>query len=174
MSAELTEKLNMQVRAVLEVYDKARENLGDKIPEVAIPTIVVVGDQSSGKSSVLESISQVNLPKGNRLVTSTPLVLKLRMRLDGDKDYATVRSEEQAKEESKLIEDLSTIEEHIRTISADLTAKHQSRIVDVPIHLTIFREGQLDLTLVDLPGLYYSEKLMTAKIKDMWLRYIQN
>lgn len=174
MSAELTEKLNMQVRTVLEVYDKARENLGDKIPEVSIPTIVVVGDQSSGKSSVLESISQVNLPKGNRLVTSTPLVLKLRMRLDGDKDYATVRSEEQPKEESKLIEDLGTIEEQIRTISADLTAKHGSRIVDVPIHLTIFREGQLDLTLVDLPGLYYSEKVMTAKIKDMWTRYIQN
>ena len=57
MSKELTEKLNNQVRSVLEVYDRARENLGDKIPEVAIPTIVVVGDQSSGKSSVLESIS---------------------------------------------------------------------------------------------------------------------
>ena len=44
MSSELNEKLNVQVRTVLEVYDKARENLGDKIPEVAIPTIVVVGD----------------------------------------------------------------------------------------------------------------------------------
>ena len=30
------------------------------------------------------------------------------------------------------------------------------------------------MTLVDLPGLYYSEKVMTAKIKDMWIRYIQN
>ena len=141
MSAELTEKLNNQVRSVLEVYDRARENLGDKIPEVAIPTIVVVGDQSSGKSSVLESISQVNLPKGNRLVTSTPLILKLRTRTDGDKDYATVRSEEQPKEASTLIENLSTIEDHIRSISAELTEKHKSRIVDVPIHLTIFREG---------------------------------
>ena len=46
------------------------------------------------------------------------------MRLDGEKDYAIVRSEEQKTEESKLIEDLDTIEEEIRTISADLTAKH--------------------------------------------------
>ena len=44
MSAELQEKLNMQVRAVLDVYDKARENLGETIPEVEIPTIVVIGD----------------------------------------------------------------------------------------------------------------------------------
>ena len=83
----------------------------------------------------------MNLPKGNKLVTSSPLVLKLRKRLDGEKDYATVRSEEQSKEESTLIEDLKTIEEHIRTISADLTSKHQTRIVDVPIHLTIYREN---------------------------------
>lgn len=73
-----------------------------------------------------------------------------------------------------MIENLSTIEDHIRSISAELTEKHKSRIVDVPIHLTIFREGQLDLTLVDLPGLYYSDKIMTAKIKDMWTRYISN
>ena len=69
-----------------------------------------------------------------------------------------------------MIEDLSSIEEHIRTISAELTAKHQTRIVDVPIPLTIYRTDQVNLTLVDLPGLYYSDKLMTAKIKDIWLR----
>ena len=44
----------------------------------------------------------------------------------------------------------------------------------MPIHLTIYRAGQVNLTLVDLPGLYYSDKLMTAKIKDIWLRQIQN
>ena len=172
MSETLNEKLNTQVRAVIEVFDKARENLSGSIPEIQIPTIVVIGDQSSGKSSVLESISEVNLPKGNKLVTSTPLILKLRTLEEGSKEYALVRTEEQKDTEAKRIEDLTEIEETIKSISAALTSKHQSRIVDIPIHLSIFRPSQPNLTLVDLPGLYYSDKLMTKKIKDMYTYYI--
>ena len=40
--------------------------------------IVVVGDQSSGMSSVLESISGVSLPRGTNIVTHCLLELQLR------------------------------------------------------------------------------------------------
>jgi len=43
-----------------------------------LPMIVVIGDQSSGKSSVLESISRIALPKGEGMVTRCPLVMQLR------------------------------------------------------------------------------------------------
>ena len=43
-----------------------------------LPIIVVIGDQSSGKSSVLESISRITLPKGEGMVTRCPLVMQLR------------------------------------------------------------------------------------------------
>lgn len=75
MSEEFLQSVNREIRPVLEVFDRARENLADSIDNVEIPTIVVIGDQSSGKSSVLESISQVNLPKGATCVTRTPLIL---------------------------------------------------------------------------------------------------
>jgi dynamin 1-like protein len=42
----------------------------------------------------------------------------------------------------------------------------------VPIHLTIYRQGQFDLTLYDLPGIYYGEKKVEEMIQKMWHRYI--
>uniref|UniRef100_A0A914XM62 Dynamin-type G domain-containing protein n=1 Tax=Plectus sambesii TaxID=2011161 RepID=A0A914XM62_9BILA len=45
---------------------------------IDLPRIVVVGSQSSGKSSVLESIVGFDfLPRGKDLVTRRPLVLQL-------------------------------------------------------------------------------------------------
>ena len=43
--------------------------------EFDLPIIVVIGDQSSGKSSVLESISRISLPKGEGMVTRCPLIM---------------------------------------------------------------------------------------------------
>jgi len=46
---------------------------------IELPLIVAVGSQSSGKSSVIESIVGKDfLPRGNGIVTRCPLVLSLR------------------------------------------------------------------------------------------------
>jgi GTPase SAR1 family protein len=51
-------------------------NVGNSIQ---LPQIVVVGSQSTGKSSVLESIvGRDFLPRGSGIVTRCPLVLNLR------------------------------------------------------------------------------------------------
>ena len=53
---------------------------------IELPQLVVVGAQSSGKSSVLESIvGRDFLPRGNGIVTRCPLVLNLK-RIDGEVD----------------------------------------------------------------------------------------
>ncbi|CAF1162122.1 unnamed protein product, partial [Rotaria sp. Silwood1] len=44
----------------------------EKIP---LPQIVVVGDQSVGKSSILEAISGVELPRAQNICTRCPLEL---------------------------------------------------------------------------------------------------
>ena len=54
-------------------------NAIDTSGQVELPQIVVVGGQSTGKSSVLESIVGKDfLPRGNGIVTRCPLVLQLR------------------------------------------------------------------------------------------------
>ena len=51
-------------------------NVGNSIQ---LPQIVVVGSQSTGKSSVLESIvGRDFLPRGSGIVTRCPLILNLR------------------------------------------------------------------------------------------------
>ena len=40
---------------------------------------MVVGDQSHGKSSVLESLAGIDLPRGTGVVTRVPLILRLQL-----------------------------------------------------------------------------------------------
>jgi hypothetical protein len=55
----------------------------------ALPSVAVVGGQSSGKSSVLESIvGRDFLPRGSGIVTRRPLVLQLHKTQDGAQEYA--------------------------------------------------------------------------------------
>jgi interferon-induced GTP-binding protein Mx1 len=49
------------VRPILDLYDELREIL--RFENLEFPKILVVGDQSAGKTSVLEAISKLNLPR---------------------------------------------------------------------------------------------------------------
>jgi GTP-binding protein EngB required for normal cell division len=51
------------VRPIIDLIDRLRFLGVDQ--DVSLPSIVVVGDQSSGKSSVLEALSGVQLPRGS-------------------------------------------------------------------------------------------------------------
>ncbi|GAB1315414.1 hypothetical protein MFIFM68171_05624 [Madurella fahalii] len=63
-------------KALLDTIDSLRElNVGDI---VNLPQIIVVGDQSSGKSSVLEAISRVRFPVDGDLCTRFATELLLR------------------------------------------------------------------------------------------------
>ncbi|KAL2861905.1 hypothetical protein BJX68DRAFT_260704 [Aspergillus pseudodeflectus] len=66
-----------ETRRLFNAMDSLRRlNLGtDEIP---IPLLVVVGDQSSGKSSVLESIARISLPVGDDVCTRFPIEVVLR------------------------------------------------------------------------------------------------
>jgi len=66
---------------------------------------VVIGDQSSGKSSVLESISRIKLPRGSAALLG--LILQLPY---GDKAYAKLRFEETPESDAKVIYDLDKID----------------------------------------------------------------
>ncbi|KAG5054737.1 hypothetical protein JHK85_007247 [Glycine max] len=77
-----------QACTVLGDYGGADNNAFSSLWE-ALPSVAVVGGQSSGKSSVLESIvGRDFLPRGSGIVTRRPLVLQLH-KVDGKaKEYA--------------------------------------------------------------------------------------
>ena len=68
---------SLEQRELLDAIDKLRRaNVAD--PDFAIPQIVVCGDQSSGKSSVLEAIARVRFPVG--VGTTTRLATEVVLR----------------------------------------------------------------------------------------------
>ncbi|XP_020228158.1 dynamin-related protein 1B isoform X1 [Cajanus cajan] len=113
----------------------------------ALPSIAVVGGQSSGKSSVLESVVGKDfLPRGSGIVTRRPLVLQLH-RLDEGREYAEFMHLPR-----KKFTDFAAVRQEI----ADETDRETGRskgISSVPIHLSIYSPHVVNLTLVDLPGL---------------------
>ena len=72
----MEEQFDKSIRPILDTYDKVREILRNE--PIDLPKIVVVGVQSSGKSSVLESITGLSLPRGQGTVTRCPIVLQMR------------------------------------------------------------------------------------------------
>ncbi|KAK9820307.1 hypothetical protein WJX72_008773 [[Myrmecia] bisecta] len=72
-----TARYDEEIRPKLDVLDKIRPYLKEE-DGIQTPAIVVCGDQSAGKSSVIESISGIQLPRGQGIVTRAPLELQLR------------------------------------------------------------------------------------------------
>lgn len=114
----------------------------------ALPTVAVVGGQSSGKSSVLESIvGRDFLPRGSGIVTRRPLVLQLHKTDDGSQEYA-----EFLHIQRRRFTDFALVRKEIQDETDRMTGKSK-QISPVPIHLSIYSPNVVNLTLVDLPGL---------------------
>ncbi|KAJ8483979.1 hypothetical protein OPV22_016464 [Ensete ventricosum] len=113
----------------------------------SLPTIAVVGGQSSGKSSVLESIVGKDfLPRGSGIVTRRPLVLQLH-KIDGEREYAEFMHLPR-----KRFTDFALVRKEIQD-ETDRETGRTKQISPVPIHLSIYSPNVVNLTLVDLPGL---------------------
>lgn len=114
----------------------------------ALPSVAVVGGQSSGKSSVLESVvGRDFLPRGSGIVTRRPLVLQLHKTDDGSQEYA-----EFLHLPKRRFTDFSMVRKEIQDETDRVTGKTK-QISPIPIHLSIYSPNVVNLTLIDLPGL---------------------
>ncbi|KAI1899078.1 hypothetical protein AGOR_G00057780 [Albula goreensis] len=138
--------LDEKVRPYIDLVDSLRQIGIER--DVALPAIAVIGDQSSGKSSVLEALSGVALPRGSGIVTRCPLVLKLK-RLKGGVKWKAIIS---YKGQLISFDDPSLVESHIREAQNRLAGKDVG-ICDDPISLEVSSPDVSDLTLIDLPGI---------------------
>nr|AVL92762.1 myxovirus (influenza virus) resistance 2 [Myodes glareolus] len=135
-----------KVRPCIDLIDSLRA-LGVE-QDLALPAIAVIGDQSSGKSSVLEALSGVALPRGSGIVTRCPLVLKLRKLEPGEEWRGKVIYDEIEVE----LFDPSQVEEAINK-AQNFIAGAGLGISDKLISLDVSSPNVPDLTLIDLPGI---------------------
>ncbi|CAF2990854.1 unnamed protein product [Rotaria socialis] len=75
----LNESYDEAIIPLLTTIDKIRNRVADIDTTIDLPAIVVIGEQSSGKSSVLEALSGIPLPRGGQhMTTKCPLELRMR------------------------------------------------------------------------------------------------
>ncbi|WVZ69274.1 hypothetical protein U9M48_018087 [Paspalum notatum var. saurae] len=121
----------------------------------SLPTIAVVGGQSSGKSSVLESVVGKDfLPRGSgtELLQGAPWFCSSTglMGQDNMRSSCALRIKELSKVNTCAFTAL------VRKEIADETDRgtgHTKQISTVPIYLSIYSPNVVNLTLIDLPGL---------------------
>ena len=175
-------------RAMLNVHSKERirplVELNDRINTLTkaertinAARIVVVGDQSHGKSSLLEALSGVDLPRGEDIKTRVPLILGLRNTIGEEYALISIQGDSDHEPERISLADVANkVDEYTAKIAgADKVVK------DTPIELKVYRRDQDDLTLVDLPGITRtsregqgsSGKALEAMILNMCRRYCE-
>ncbi|KAF3451352.1 hypothetical protein FNV43_RR07447 [Rhamnella rubrinervis] len=138
---------------------------------IELPTIVVVGDQSSGKSSVLESLAGISLPRGRGICTRVPLIMRLQHHSYPQPELSLEFNDEV----------VSTDEDHISEAINDATeriAGHGKGISNNPITLAVKKMGVPDLTMVDLPGITRvpvkgQPENIYEQIRDIIMEYIR-
>ncbi|KAK2881494.1 hypothetical protein Q8A67_018762 [Cirrhinus molitorella] len=157
------------VQPLIELIDSLRLIGIDK--DIDLPSIAVVGDQSSGKSSVLEALSGVGLPRGSGIVTRCPLELKLRKLRQGQwSGTISYRGHKETFYDPLMVDNL------VRKAQNQL-AGNTVGISDELITLEISSPNVCDLTLIDLPGITRvpvqdQPDDIGDQIKDLILKYI--
>ncbi|KAI0495725.1 hypothetical protein KFK09_022028 [Dendrobium nobile] len=142
----LTCSYNDQIRPLLDAVDRLRQ-LKVMQEGIELPTIVVVGDQSSGKSSVLESLAGISLPRGQGICTRVPLIMRLQD--DPSLPSPILHLEYKGKH---VPTSESSITSAIESATAEIAGSGKG-ISDTPLTLVVRKKGVPDLTMVDLPGI---------------------
>lgn len=154
---------------------------------IQLPQIIVVGTQSSGKSSVIESlVGRSFLPRGTGIVTRRPLVLQLVYCPKEDREHRTPEEGTLDLEEwgiflhtkGKIYTDFNEIRSEIDR-ETERMAGHNKGICPEPISLKIYSARVVNLTLVDLPGITKvpvgdQPDDIESQIRELVLKYISN
>ncbi|XP_002129967.3 dynamin-1-like protein [Ciona intestinalis] len=168
-----------------------------------LPQIVVVGVQSSGKSSVLENlVGRDFLPRGTGIVTRCPLVLQMIHTTNEDTAQCSnegssgnndsdssgesfKETNEEVKEwvkfqhtKGKIFRSFKQVKKEIELETQRLSGNNKG-ISSEAIRLKIFSPKVLNLTLVDLPGLMKipvgdQPDDIEEQARNLILRYISN
>lgn len=160
----LTKKM-IEIRSILQTLNQPNT--------LTLPSIVVIGSQSSGKSSVLEAlVGHEFLPKGSNMVTRRPIELTLVNTPWSQTEYGEFPALGLGK-----ITDFSHIQRTLTELN--LAVSDFQCVSDDPIQLTISSPHVPDLSLIDLPGYIqvvgHNQPLeLKHKIADLCDKYIQS
>lgn len=159
---------------LLNIIDKLRSQGISRY--IDLPQLIVCGDQSSGKSSVLEAVSGLRFPTKDNLCTRFATELVLR-RVATESATVTIvpdpgRSEQEItklsafKPSTTVYDDFGSIIEEAGEAMGLGPAKVFSTDI---LRVEISGPTQPHLTLVDLPGMFHAGELSSRVIVDVFV-----
>ena len=163
---------NDKIRPLLDLADSLPSLL--KGTNIKIPRIASCGMQSHGKSSTLESITHILLPKGDGTVTICPI--KISLRKATDKEYARIKFELDSEEKYETItldEIADKIMEYQNKVKKENNVKNkETKLFDKVIQVEVNRKNAPNLTLYDMPGINFNEEIQkeSEEINEKYLK----
>jgi len=159
---------------LLSIQDLLSECSSSEVP-IELHNIVTIGIQSAGKSSVIENISEIELPRNSGIGTKAPLQIRLRNAFD--KEYCRIKYGDETDDKWKEI-NINETNEYIRKYQDNLFKDKDnydvnSQLTDSLIVLEICRKGSCDLTIIDLPGITHVDSDTEELVKNMVIKYIE-
>ena len=159
-----------------DAMDKARELLeGHKDLSKAIPSCVVVGMQSVGKSAVLSRVSGIPFPQHSEVCTRVAMELRLRRCASDDGKKMQIYAGS-----TPVVVGLTSnksIESALKQAQADIL-KGKAFEDKISVKIDKVQPNLPEVTLVDLPGIFFAKTEasddLEAKVKEMIKERVNN
>ncbi|KAI5456958.1 P-loop containing nucleoside triphosphate hydrolase protein [Mariannaea sp. PMI_226] len=180
--------------SLLEKVDKLRElNIGQHVP---LPQLVVAGDQSSGKSSLLESLTGIPFPKDQSVCTRHATQITSRRDSHDRVDIRIIPGPRASDEHRKHVgafsksmpsglefrkQFVSILQKaHERMgLRADFSTENSTTFSEDILKIEVHGPHEDYLTIIDLPGIFRTKTIGTTKedmvmVKELVKGYIKD
>ena len=183
-TTSLEELQTDEQRRVLDVVSQVRKCGLESV--LSLPQIVVCGDQSSGKSSVLEALTEIPFPRADNLCTRFATEISLRREPTSSITVKIIPDESRPQVEQETMKNFNESITDFNVLP-DLMA-NAMKVMGISENASAFARDTLSidiqgpdrpqLTLVDIPGLIQSstkgvsdaDVAMVAEITDHYIK----
>ena len=163
-------------RRVLDTVSQLRKCGLDSI--LSLPQLVVCGDQSAGKSSVLEALTEIPFPRKDNLCTRYPTELILQHAISDSLQIKVIPDPQRSAEEQEAVKEFretitsfeqlpQVMEKATKLMGVDKTEEsdnnHRRAFARDILSVEIEGPNRPQLTVVDLPGIVQSETKETSQ-----------
>ncbi|KAF9581758.1 hypothetical protein BGW38_001109 [Lunasporangiospora selenospora] len=160
------------------LIDKINKIRGYGLSKIlTIPQIAILGDQSSGKSSVLEAITQLSFPRNKDTCTRFATQVNLRQTIRREM-MAYIDGEDEFNEQYQALQDASWNIHKIVSDANEILCDNTD-ISEKVLEITISGPNLAPLTVIDLPGYINTtidgqDKTIIKTIHDINTKYIKD
>ncbi|OJD20567.1 hypothetical protein ACJ73_08097 [Blastomyces percursus] len=168
-SSDLTGVMNASIEALQSSEQRELLDLVDRLRRAGLssvlqlPQIVVCGDQSSGKSSVLEALTEIPFPRKENLCTRFATEIIMRREAESSIQCKINPDNERPEEEQlrlrtfgRSINDFAELPSLMDVVTEEMGLNERKAFCKDVLSIEICGPNRPQLTIVDLPGLIHS------------------